>query len=230
MNNPKGWLFLVDGPSGSGKGSLIKLLTQALTEYGLTTKVIEEEEADKEGREIIRKVRDRARAEGRIGDRETATLLIEHRARIFEELVEPALQNFNIVLLDRGEPATLAYQTINRELTMEEIYQRHRDSSIRLPDLIIILNCTLETAVARLETDKETIRGEREPGPGLSGKFTGEMENRRQIHKQYYEVGEFLEDKTRVLSIETTLLPVEKETEIILSEILDLIGYGNPGK
>jgi thymidylate kinase len=215
----EGQLVLIDGPSGSGKDTLINNLFLTLKDRGLSVKVIVEEEEDSE-RYLIIKARETARLEGRSGDVEMAQLLIDHRARIFSKTIVPALEDFDVVLLNRGETSTLAYQTARGELTIDEVYQRHRKKGIRLPDMVVILNCFPETAVSRIEAEAGAMRVEREQGSGLSGKVTERMEHRRRIHQRYREVANFLRGRTRVLSIENDFISVTEETELVLRAVM----------
>lgn len=122
-------LIILDGPSGSGKDSLLKNLVGKLLNLGVNTYQFSEEELDDRRHEIL-EARDRGKTGGRSGDAEMAEVLIEHRARIYQQHVEPRLKEGRLVLGNRGEPATLAYQTARGDLTMDAVWQKHRENHI----------------------------------------------------------------------------------------------------
>lgn len=206
--------FIVfDGPSGTGKGTLISLVEERLTSLGLDTLVFAEETADENRAEIL-EARDRGKATGGTGDREMVGVLVRHRQQLYETIVAPAILSGRTVLADRGEPATLAYQTVKKELAMEEVWKMHRQQTIRLPDAVILTLCSPETALLREEQDLAVNQQRRlmESGKGLSGKVSSDpgadrevkLRSRRAIHFQYAVVTQFLEEKdVSVLTIDT---------------------------
>lgn len=223
--------FIVfDGPSGTGKGTLIPLVETALKSYGLNPSIFVEEEADKNRAEIL-EARNRGKSAGGAGDREMAEILVRHRQELYEKIVVPALLDGQIVLADRGEPATLAYQTVKGELTMNEVWGMHRNQQIRLPDSVVLTLCSPETALHREKQDRtaSTLRQQIESGKGLSGKVSSDpaadretkLKSRRAIHSNYEVAAKFLSDKgIPVLTLDTERMTPDEE----LSQVVGFLG------
>lgn len=231
QKHPETPSFIVfDGPSGTGKGTLISLVEERLTNLGLDTLVFAEETVDKNRAEIL-EARKRGQAAGRTGDRDMAEVLVNHRQQLYETIVAPAILSGRTVLADRGEPATLAYQTVKRELAMEEVWKMHRQQIIRPPDAVVLTLCSPETALLREEQDLAANQPRRlmESGKGLSGKVSSDpgadretkLKSRRAIHSSYELAARFLSDKgVPVLTLDTEyIVPAEE-----LSQVLGFLG------
>ena len=224
--------FIVfDGPSGAGKGTLIPLVETALESYGLNPTIFVEEEADKNRAEIL-EARNRGKQAGGAGDREMAEVLVHHRQKLYEKFVAPALLGGRIVLADRGEPATLAYQTAKGELTMDEVWRMHREQQIRLPDAVVLTLCSPETALFREEQDSRSssLRQKQESGTGLSGKVSSDpgadretkLRSRRVIHSNYEVAARFLSSNgVPVLTLDTEHMNPDEE----LSRVVGFLGF-----
>lgn len=223
--------FIVfDGPSGTGKGTLISLVEAELKNLKLNPLVFVEEKEDKNRAEIL-EARKRGQAAGRTGDRDMAEVLVNHRQQLYETIVAPAILNGRTVLADRGEPATLAYQTVKKELAMEEVWKMHRQQIIRPPDAVVLTLCSPETALLREEQDLAASQSRRqmESGKGLSGKVSSDpdadretkLKSRRAIHSNYEVAVQFLSEKgVPVLTLNTErMVPVEE-----LSQVLGFLG------
>lgn len=230
FQNQKSLLIVVDGPSGTGKDSLIKSLISSLDRLGLPVKPFNEEKLDDRRDEILQ-ARQEGRKRGGTGDLEMTDVLIEHRTHLYDMYVNPALNEGSIVVANRGEPATEAYQTIKRESTLEGVWQKHRQARIPVPDLVVITTCSPEEAVLRINRDNQessTGRKEQEQRTGLSGKVTVEqgageeekLKKQRRVHEQYELVKGFLEEKgVRVLILNTGELTVDQEVKAVLTEL-----------
>jgi thymidylate kinase len=228
MQSKRGRLVVIDGPGGSGKDSLIGKLTAEFSSRGEPFFLLSEDDLDKNRNEILA-ARERGKSLGGSGDKEMAEALVRHRADIYRRFAYPRLDDGCFVIANRGEPATLAYQTARSELTMEDIWEMHRNAGIQIPDLVVLTSCDAETALQREQIDKITsVRGEREAGRGLSGKVTQEigasmeeqLKRRETIHHQYEVVREFLEvQRVPVLLLDTESMTVPEEVDVVLSHI-----------
>jgi len=226
MPSLHGYLIIVYGPSGSGKNSLIDALGQKLLALGISAIQISEEELDDKRQEILI-ARERGISSGGSGDRQMAEVLIDHRHDIYRKNVEPSLIKGNFVIANRGEPATLAYQTARGEITMTDVWNQHREKGVPTPDLVVITTCSAETSLKREEADRKVsaVRRESESGRGLSGKVSTEIgasepdkfERREMIHKQFEITKVFLEGKgINVLYLNTENTSVSEEIHEVL--------------
>ncbi len=219
--------IVVDGPSGSGKGTLIRELSSYLSERGILVHTFSEEEADPRRHEIL-DARDKGKKRGGTGDKEMTTVLVRHRKEMYGSNVEEAISDGYVVIADRGESATLAYQTVKGELSMEQVWKMHREARIRIPDLVVITSCDAEVSLSREESDKAqvgSIRLEMESRRGLSGKVSSEpgadyaekLRKREAIHQQYDTTIGFLGEKgVAVLRIDTESVIPEQEVNQVL--------------
>lgn len=228
-----GLLIVIDGPSGSGKDTLIARLAKTLQSKGISPLILEEESLDNKRGEVLL-ARDQGKESGGTGDKEMAEVLTQHRAELYSQLALPRLEEGGLVIANRGEPATLAYQTARGEITMEEVWGKHRRLNIPIPDLVVITTCSVETSLKREEVDRSvsTLRNEREAAEGLSGKVSNEIGGnekdkrlrRELIMRQYESAGKFLESQgVRVVFLDTESLTVDEEVSSVLKSVDDII-------
>ena len=210
----KGLFIVVDGPSASGKDSVITQVLKDLENLGLKAVSIEETKEENYDRKRILLAKDQ-------GDKEAAETIINERAKIYEEKVTPQLANGTIVIANRGEPSTLSYQTLYG-LTMQNVWEMHRTQDIPLPDLVVITNCSVSEAVRREGLRK--ISFEEKNKDFLSGKFTT-LEKRKRIHENYEKTKDFLEKKgITVIYLDTDKMNVPQVCKKIISFIKGKLG------
>jgi thymidylate kinase len=225
MKSKKSSFVVVDGPSGSGKDTLLKLLDIRMHRSGRNSRIISEETLDRERFRILKVKRTG-------GDVQMAEVLVSHRAPIYVKFVYPVLKMGTYILANRGEPATLAYQTVRWELTMQDVWDMHRSAGIAVPDLVIITTCRPSTSIYREEEDRKSagkMRKKLENGMGLSGKVTEEegavareqFRRRRNIHTQYKKAVKFLRKRgVKVVVINTEKLSISEGVTKALEAIL----------
>ena len=212
----KGLFIVVDGPSASGKDSIIKQILKDLKELNLKAISIEETKEKNYDRKRILLAKKR-------GDKEVAKTIINERKKLYLEKVMPQLSKGAIVIANRGEPSTLSYQTLKGELTMKDAWNMHRKQNIPLPNLVVITNCTVLEALRREGLRKPSF--EEKDKSFLSGKFTlhsekENMEKRRHIHENYEKVKNFLKIKgLPVIYFNTDNMNVPQESENIVNFI-----------
>jgi len=214
----KGLFIVVDGPSASGKDSIIRQVLKDLKGLNLKAISIEETKEKKYDRKRILLAKKR-------GDKKVAKTIISERKKLYLEKVLPQLSKGTIVIANRGEPSTLSYQTLN-ELTMKDVWNMHRREDIPLPNLVVITNCTVLEAIRREGLRKISFE-EKDKG-FLSGKFTPyhngagftSLGKRKRIHANYEKVKDFLEDKgLAVVYLNTDNMNVPQESKSIISFI-----------
>jgi len=212
----KGLFIVVDGPSASGKDSIIKQVIKDLRKLRLKTVSIEEtKEADYDRKKIL--------LAKKSGDKEVAKTIINERKKLYLEKVMPQLSKGNIVLANRGEPSTLSYQTLKGELTVKNAWDMHRKENIPLPDLVVITNCTVLEALRREGLRKPSF--EEKDKSFLSGKFT-DFKTRKRVHTNYRKTKDFLKKKgLSVIYLDTDKMNVIAESKRIVKFIKNKIKY-----
>jgi len=202
----KGLFVVVDGPSASGKDSIIRQILKDLKTVRIKSVSIEETKEKKYDRKRILSAKER-------GDREVAKTIISERAKIYQEKVVPQLINGISVIANRGEPTTISYQTLNT-LTMNDVWNMHRAKNILLPSLVVITNCSFEEAIRRENLRKPSF--EEKNKDFLSGKFTN-LEKRKLIHENYKKAKDFLQTKgVPVIFISTDKMDIPHESKKIV--------------
>jgi dTMP kinase len=104
-------------------------------------------------------------------------LIMANRAQHVMEVIEPALENQNILICDRFHDATVAYQGFARGMALDLIERLNQTVTKGLkPDLTILLDCPVEVGLKR-------AKGRMEAGDLLckEGRFEGE---RRDFHQK----------------------------------------------
>lgn len=210
----KGLFIVVDGPSDSGKNTIIKRVLKDLNRLKINVLSIEETKETNYDRKKILLAK-------KSGDEKVAETIIEERKKLYSAKIVPQLQTGTFVIANRGEPSTLAYQTIKNELTMEDVWNMHRQQHIPLPDLAAITNCSVEEAIRREKLKKKSL--EEKDKNLMSGKFTS---SRIQVHANYEKVKNFLEKKgLSVIYLNTDEMNVSDESRRIVDLIKSKINY-----
>lgn len=153
----KGLFITVEGGEGSGKTTLIQGLTKALEHKGL--KVLATREPG--GTPLGDKLRELllAKSEGlNVGTYAELFMFLASRSQQIEEVIQPALVRGDIVICDRFNDSTVAYQGKARGLGVENVRSLCMVACQGLiPDFTILLDID---PVLGLERSKKTEKKE----------------------------------------------------------------------
>ena len=157
----RGLFITLEGIDGTGKSTQLRLLVRHLKKRGLAVRATREPGGTKAG-ERIRKILLASSTSGLAPLAELA-LMYAARAQHLQEVIRPALAKGEIVVSDRYNDASLAYQGYGRELGAETVRALDRVICGRTqPDLTIVLDLaprrSLERAQAR-EPGRESKQG-----------------------------------------------------------------------
>lgn len=156
-------LFLAfEGVEGSGKSTQAGLLAEALRASGARVTLAREPGTTPLGERIRGIVLDAAELE--IPGRSELFLMLAARAAFVDHVVRPALEAGHVVISDRFELSTLAYQGAGRGVPVEEIRRANALATGGLsPDATILLTLPAEEGALRQErAAKRRDRLERE--------------------------------------------------------------------
>jgi len=168
---PQGLLVAVEGIDGAGKTSIATLLAQWCGERGLSCTISKEPTGLKWGTEL----RNSARA-GRLPlEREIELFLLDRKDHVARS-IEPALREWNIVILDRYYWSSAAYQG-GRGANYDEIIAANEAFAPK-PDLVLVLDLDVDAGLGRIR-----MRGDR---PNLFEGKAG-LRRARQIFQQLAE-------------------------------------------
>ena len=147
----KGYFISFEGPDGSGKTTISKLVYEKLIENDFDCIYTREPG----GIEIAEKIRDIIlNPEHTSMDRKTEALLYAaSRRQHLVEKVLPALKDNKIVICDRFVDSSLAYQGIGRGIGFEEVYAIN-EFAIEgyLPNFTIFLDIDAQTGLDRIQS------------------------------------------------------------------------------
>ena len=140
-------MFIVfEGVEGSGKSTQARLLAQWLTDAGVDNVLTREPGGTQIGEEIRRALLHG----GDVPARTELLLMVAARAAFVDEIVEPALARGAVVIADRFELSSFAYQGHGRGLPLEDV-RRVNDFATRgrRPDVTVLLDIDPQEGAAR---------------------------------------------------------------------------------
>ncbi len=235
MSKNAGRIISIDGISGTGKSQIMRHLMGYYDKYnaykvaGFSENLISPERVG-----LAKKI-DAIRSDLSLSDSKKNTqedkifteIAANDRAYISRTFI-PFIQQvgFDILFLDRWYPTNMAYQSLN-QLTMEEILEIHQEKMVTEPNIYIILTCSIEIAVDRV--DKRITKKIR----GVSGKMStvrtksgkvdlaASFRKKEKIQNQFLKLPELI-GKNKCLIIDTN-----RNIYQILVEILsELSNFG----
>ncbi len=144
----KGYLITFEGAEGSGKSTQIRFAVNLLERKGYGVVLFREPGGTKTSEAIRRVLLDKRLKEMRP---ETELLLyLAARAQLVREKIEPALRQGKVVVLDRYEDSTLAYQGFGGRILLAVIrsFSRFVRGSCK-PDLTFLLDVDTKKGLRR---------------------------------------------------------------------------------
>jgi len=143
-----GLFITLEGIDGTGKSTQLRLLVQHLKKRGLAVRVTREPGGTKVG-ERIRKIL-LASTTTRLAPLAELALMYAARAQHLQEVIRPALARGEIVVSDRYNDASLAYQGYGRRLGVETVLAFDRIVCARTqPDLTLVLDLAPRISLQR---------------------------------------------------------------------------------
>lgn len=171
----KGLFITLEGPDGSGKSSIIKLLGDYFQEKGLDFIQTREPGGTSIGEDIRHIILDNKNTN--MGEETEALLYAASRAQHVHEKILPSLNAGKLVLCDRFLLSSLAYQGIGRDLGIEKV-KMINDFGLRglYPDLILFFHIDPEVTLARKTKGSGGDRLEKEGTDFHNRVYNGYME------------------------------------------------------
>jgi dTMP kinase len=145
---PTGLLIVVEGGEGVGKSTQAERLAASLRASGREVVVTYEPGDTKTGAELRAAL---LHADDALDSRTELLLMLADRAQHVAEVIGPAIARGAIVVCDRYEPSTLAYQGVARGLGVDEVERLSRWAARDLEaDAVIVLDLSDSIAEARV--------------------------------------------------------------------------------
>ena len=155
-------LFITfEGVEGSGKTTQIRRLKRYLTQKGIPCKLTREPGGSRIS-EKIRKIL--LNPDHREMSSISELFLYEaSRAQHVKEVIEPLLKKGVVVLCDRFNDATIAYQGYGRKIGLELVEKLNRLSSQGInPDVTFLLDCPSDMGLKRAIQRNQALKKEKE--------------------------------------------------------------------
>jgi dTMP kinase len=154
---PQGWFITLEGPDGSGKTLVSRLLRDRLAAQGSAVLLTREPGGTTLGERIRSMVLDYAPSDPWLAPRADALLFAAGRAQHVAEVIEPGLARGDIVICARYADSSLAYQGYGLGLPLSEVRALQEFATGgRWPDLTILLDIPVEVGLARKQSDEQT--------------------------------------------------------------------------
>lgn len=180
----KGHFITLEGGEGSGKSSLLNCLSDYLTELGY--QVVKTREPG--GTQLGEKIRDWLLHHDltfQISHQAELLLFLAARTQHIEEVIKPALVEGKIVLCDRFNDSTIAYQGAARGLDMKEVSKLcHQICAGTEPQLTLFLDVDPDVGLMR------THKLEKEQA--VAGQFDRIEKEEIEFHKRVQEAFRWL--------------------------------------
>ena len=158
---PEGFFLSMEGLDGSGKGTQLERLTDALERYGFEVRLSREPGGTAIGEKIREILLDPANAE--MTPETEALLYAASRAQHVREVIRPAVREGRVMLCDRFLDSSAAYQGGGRELGVDQVLALNAPAvDGTLPFLTVFLDIDHRASLARRLKAAEPDRMERE--------------------------------------------------------------------
>nr|WP_246565852.1 dTMP kinase [Tissierella carlieri] len=206
----RGLFIALEGPDGSGKSTIIKLIGNYLKDKGIEFVMTREPGGTLIGEEIRHIVLDEKNTG--ISDETEALLYAAARGQHVHEKILPSLKEGKLVLCERFVLSSLAYQGVGRGLGIEKV-KAINDFAIRgvYPDLILFFHVDPEVTLERKTGNQGGDRLEQEGNDFHRTVYEGYMELLKLYPKNIKVI-----DATK--SIEEVLEQSIKEVEDLLTK------------
>lgn len=142
-----GCFVVLEGPEGAGKSTLARELAERARGAGVTVTPVREPGGTPAGEAARRILLDHAHP---VGAQAELFLVLAARAELVTHVIRPALAAGHLVLADRFDLSTYAYQVAGRGLPAEDVASANRLATGGLvPDLTLVLDVAPGTGRAR---------------------------------------------------------------------------------
>lgn len=152
----KGKFITLEGPDGSGKTTISKIVYDKLIAQGYKVLLTREPGGIDISEQIRKIILDKKNVA--MEARTEALLYAAARRQHLIEKVEPALKDGYIVICDRFVDSSLVYQGIGRNIGIDEVYQMNLFAIGNImPDLTVFFDIPYEVGLARIEKNGRDV-------------------------------------------------------------------------
>ena len=208
-----GLFITLEGIDGTGKSTQLRLLVQYLKKRGLAVRVTREPGGTKQG-ERIRKILLDSKTTHLCSLAELA-LMYAARAQHLQEVIRPALAKGEIVVSDRYNDASLAYQGYGRNLGVETVRAFDRIICGRTqPDLTILLDLAPDLSLVRAEGRQSRRKSNQE-------RFESQgLDFHKRVRRGYLAIARKETQRVKVVRADKPVEEVQAEIRKLIDEFL----------
>lgn len=205
----RGFFISLEGIEGSGKTTQAKLLTEHISSLGFDVLLTREPGGTAIGERIRDLLLDNESV--RMTSITELFLYLASRAQHVRETIMPALTQGKIVICERYNDATLAYQGFGRGLDLDMITKLLEIATDKLePDLTVVLDLDVEEGLTRASRrSNKTDRLENE-----------DLSFHKRVRNGYIFIANKFPDRVKVLDASDTILNVHKNVKAIVDQAL----------
>ncbi len=209
----RGALITLEGIDGTGKSTQLRLLSGYLRKRGYRLCLTREPGGTRVG-ERVRDILLASRTDALTHLAELA-LMYAARSQHLVEVVKPALARGEVVVSDRFNDASFAYQGYGRKMDLETVraFDRVVCGTVQ-PDLTVVLDLDPRTALGRAR-GRETRRNSRH------GRFEAQgLAFHRRVRRGYLEIARREPKRVRIVRADRPISEVQAEIRQIVDEFL----------
>ena len=208
-----GLFITLEGIDGTGKSTQFRLLVQSLRRRGLTVCATREPGGTDAG-EKVRNILLASRT-GKLAPLAELALIYAARAQHLERVVRPALARGEIVVSDRYNDSSFAYQGYGRKLGVKIVRAFDRIlCGATQPNLTILLDLAPRAALGRAQ-GRETRRNSRH------GRFEAQaMAFHRRVRQGYLEIARREPRRVKVVRAGRPVAVIQAEIHKYIEELL----------
>lgn len=205
----KGIFITFEGGEGSGKTTIIKRLTEELTQKGYRVVCTREPGGSKIAEGIRNIILDKENTE--MDYMTEALLYAASRAQHLSEKVKPALKEGKVVLCDRYLDSSLAYQGYARGLGIDRVYDINLYATEGLlPNLTLFVDIAPSVGLDRIKQNhREEDRLDKE-----------KIDFHERVHSGYLEVARRFPERIKVVDGEQSVEEVYADVQKIIFDYL----------
>jgi dTMP kinase len=210
----KSGLFITfEGLDGTGKSTQLRRAVQFLRQCGHRVRVTREPGGTRTG-ERIRDIL-LASKTGRLAPLAELALMYAARAQLLEEVVRPALARGEVVVSDRYNTASFAYQGWGRELGTATVRAFDRVICGKTqPDLTIILDLDPERALGRA-LGRDTRRRSRH------GRFEAQsLAFHKRVRAGYLAIARSAPSRIKVVNADQSVDDLQRQIRALIDDLL----------
>ncbi len=200
-----------EGPDGSGKSTVSKLVKEKLEKDGISLILTREPGGSKIAEQIRNVILDKENTA--LDARAEALLYAASRRQHLVETIIPALKEGKLVLCDRFVDSSLAYQGGGRNLGVDEVLNLNLFATENIfPDYTLFFNISPEEGIKRLSNDKQRV----------ADRLDLESENfHDKVYDTFIELSKRFKDRYIIIDATKSLDEVVEETYKIIKEKLN---------